>query len=349
MRQLNLPLLFLAAIVSLFMACKKEPLREKLLTAGIEKNDLGPGAVGTACTRSVRLVCGMLSFNDQAHFQETYDCLEAAYEAHLDAFEAQYGNLSEDDYNDMADQLGFVDEQTLIDFEGAMGFSSYRAYIFGEEDVWLNNGGDPQYGPGATNLFEDDIEAALMNKYGAVMIGGVIYLTLADGSVIEFCSCELYDRYLQDPSSVDLNDPCITLNKHLYYGNGTCCKSYQQEKGGHVYDSDKKITWTLLFEYNQHVDNARSFAKIRHWRLKNNKWRPRRADLLARADGRYSQPDCKEGSTYTKTKAKKRKTLKATYWHWQPATIITFKTADAKGYWEYPQSNYFSHALQFPC
>lgn len=278
-----------------------------------------------------------------------YDCLETAYEAHLDAFEAQYGYLSEDDYNDMADQLGFVDEQPFIDFESALGFDSYRALQAAAEDAWLDTGGDPSTGPFATNLFDDEIMETLMNEKGAVMIGGVIHLTLADGSVIEFCSCELYEQYLQDPSSVDLNDPCITVNKTMYYGDGTCCKSYQKEKDGDVYDTGKRITWTLLFEYNHHLDIARSYAKIRHWRWRNGKWRPRRADLLARAEGIYSHTDCKQGSTYTKTKAKKRKTLKATYWHWLPATIITFKTGEAKGYWEYPQSNYLSHALQFPC
>lgn len=62
---------------------------------------------GSDCTRSVRVVCGMLYFNDRGHFDEVYNCLLAAYEAHMDAFEAQWGDLSEDDYNDMADQLGF--------------------------------------------------------------------------------------------------------------------------------------------------------------------------------------------------------------------------------------------------
>jgi len=52
----------------------------------------------------------MLYFNSAAQYQEVYDCLEAAYDAHIDAFEAQWGHLSEDDYNDMADLLGFVDE-----------------------------------------------------------------------------------------------------------------------------------------------------------------------------------------------------------------------------------------------
>jgi len=292
----------------------------------------------------------MLSFADQVHFRHVYDCLETAYEAHLDAFGAQYGYLSEDDYNDMADQLGFVEEQPLIEFEGAIPFNSYRAAFAAQEEVWLANGGDPEFGPDASNRFEDDLEATLMNSDGAVMIGGVIHLTTADGRVIEFCSCAMYERYLLDPASVDPNDPCVTFHKNLYYGNGACCRSYQMDKGGDEYDQgSRKITWTLLFEYNNTWDVSRTFAKIRHWRWRNGRWKARSAEMLAQVPGTYSTVDCREGGTCNASKEKKRRTLKATYWHWQPQTIITFKTGEANGYWEYPQGNTLSHSLQFPC
>lgn len=348
MLRVPLPLLFIAAITTVVVACKKEPLREPPNQLGAAKH--GERASGNDCAKKVKQECGMLTFANHTDFQQVYNCLEAAYEAHLDAFETQYGYLSEDDYNDMADQLGFVDEQPPIDFEGALGFTTYRSLQAGAEDAWLSAGGDPGSGPFATNLFDDEIMETLMNEKGAVMIGGVVYLTLEDGSVLEFCSCTLYEQYLQDPSSVNPNDPCITYNKTLYVGNGTCCKSYQKEKGGAQYDSgSKKITWTLLFEYNQFWDNGRAFAKIRHWRYRNGTWRPRRADLLARAYGIYSHTDCKEGGPYSVTKAKKRKTLTAAYWHPIPASIITFKSGEARGYWEYPQGNSLSHSLQFPC
>jgi hypothetical protein len=129
----------------------------------------------------------MLVFTDADHFQEVYDCLEAAVEAHLDVFEAQWGYLSEDDFDNMAEQLGFVDEQPLIDFENALVFTSYRKVQAALEDAWLDAGGDPSDGPFQTDLFHDDVMATLMNTEGAVMIGGDVLLMLPDGEVISFC------------------------------------------------------------------------------------------------------------------------------------------------------------------
>ena len=84
----------------------------------------------------------MLSFVDHAQFEAAYNCLEAASEDHLDAFETSYGHLSEDDYNAMADAIGFVEEQPLIDCESTLSFTTYRMRMAGLESTWLANGGE---------------------------------------------------------------------------------------------------------------------------------------------------------------------------------------------------------------
>jgi hypothetical protein len=89
----------------------------------------------------------MLSFVDTTHYRIVFDCLEAEYNAHVNAFGSANASLSEDDFNDLADQLGFVDEQPLIDFEQQLGFPSYRRWYENELEQWFDNGGDPESFP----------------------------------------------------------------------------------------------------------------------------------------------------------------------------------------------------------
>jgi len=361
MRSLPISLLLFGAFVAIFGACKKEspgPNNKHVGGLGMEK--LG----GSDCARSVRVVCGMLAFNDQAHFQEVYDCLEAAYEAHMDAFEAQWGYLSEDDYNDMADQLGFVDEQPLIDFEQTYSFSSYRAQMTMLEDAFLLNGGDTAFSPEADNLFDDQVLETMYNANGAIMIGGIVHYRAPDGTHIDFCNCEVFEQYLTDPASVNVNDPCVGLQKTLFCSSPCdCCKSYQLDSDIDEYVTNERyIRWTLRFEYDKYwagpqgggfVWNHRSCAKIVHYKKVNGRWKRRRADLLARTEGVYSgsndQGFCKEPVPYFKEKAKRRKVLEARNWYGAPYYVRTFKTGEAKGYWEYPNSNYLNKILEFPC
>lgn len=177
MRRLPLPLLFLVAIASVFIACHKE-VRETL--PGTSADQVHAKSDVNTCMVKVEFQCGMLSFQTSQHFQEVYDCLSEAYESHLNDFEDQYGYLSEDDYNAMSDQLGFVDEQPLIDFETAFGFTSYRANLAAVESAFLAGGGDPEFGP--ESVFEDEVMEAMVNTHGAVMVGGRINMVNEQGA-----------------------------------------------------------------------------------------------------------------------------------------------------------------------
>lgn len=357
MDRLPLPFLFLVAIASVFVACRKE-IKDSEPTLPSQVSDAKSGIKD--CADKVKLECGMLSFDNAAQFQYVYDCLEEAYETHLDAFESQWGNLSEDDYNTMADQLGFVDELPLVQFEAAIGFTSYRATMQALENTFLQGGGDPFLGPDMNNVFDDQVLETLYNKDGAVMIGGIVHYRAPDGSQLTFCSCEKYEQYLLDPGSIDLNDECIVVPKNIFCSaQCDCCKANQVAHGEDPYDSNRKIIWTLRFEYDQvwdgggYVWNHRSVAKIVHWKVVNGNWKRRRADLLARTEGDYSDSNdqgfCKEPGPYFKENAKKRKQLEAKNFYGAPYYVKTFRTGEAKGYWEYPGANYLTHALEFPC
>lgn len=365
MRTLRLYFLSFVVVATVMVACRKEPIASAPSSADVQLKN------GADCAVGVSIECGMLAFVDRTHFDEVYQCLHLRHEAYLDWFEDQYGSLSEDAYNDMADQLGFVDEQTLIQFEDALVFSSYRKYIADLEEAWLAGGGDPEFGPGASDLFDDEVLATLVNENGAVLIGGIVHYTAPDGQETDFCSCELYEQYMANPNSVDLGDPCVVQPKTKYCSDYLtlpcyCCRSEQVEKGGIEFDDNKKVTWTLSFKYQSATwfsqNGTRAIAKIRGWRYKNGRWKARRMRMEANSTGHYWDRSCLvDNRFYSRVVQKKRKTVKAkallgSAYDLDP--IKTFKTGKAKGHWRfyYNGSDFneqYSDSLEFvpdpPC
>lgn len=204
-------LVVLCSFLLLALGCSKEPVDAVKVSQG------GVGVTkhsGADCIKEgLTIECGMLSFATQQDFTDLYDCLEAEYEAHLDDFETSWGYLSEDAYNDTADYFGFVDEQPLIDFEQALSFASAREALAYAEEQFLLGGGHPSNSPVLTSPYDDNIMATLLNVNGAVMIDGVIHVIDAEGNQWTFCSCNLYEQWLQDPNSIDPEDDCSLILK----------------------------------------------------------------------------------------------------------------------------------------
>ena len=141
--------------------CRKEPRSAPNdLTAGLTK------VSGLACAEGVKLECGIPFYQDSAHFEEVYECLEYAYETWQNDFESTYGYLSEDEYEDMASILNWVDEQPLLDFESANGYLSYRANLVLAEELWLASGA-AEPSPWVNDVFVDEVMGTMFNKDGA--------------------------------------------------------------------------------------------------------------------------------------------------------------------------------------
>lgn len=330
-------------VLLLFAGCSKEPVdtvKEASAGVGSTKRD------GKDCIDGVRMECGMLSFTSQQQFTDVYDCLEAAYEAHLGDFEAQYGGLSEDDYNDMADQLGFVDEQPFIDFEQAMSFFSARDALADAEELFLLGGGHPSNSPSLSSQFDDDIMATLFNVHGAVMIDGVIHVIDSEGNQWTFCSCNIYQQWLQDPNSVNPEDPCSLVLKGGVINTPTCKSDWWQYCWREYVTDEKEVNWKLQVKYWQFWDHSSATARIWHYKWKNNRWKPSRADLMVRSYGWYNNAqECQKLGSYDANRAKKRKALRVRYI--PPVQIASYLDREAKGYWEFPGSNYVNMALDY--
>lgn len=66
----------------------------------------------------------MLSFPSFQEFKTTLETLEAAVEAHQEAFYSQYENYTDEQVDSIAEVVGFNDQQPLVDFENSKNFSN---------------------------------------------------------------------------------------------------------------------------------------------------------------------------------------------------------------------------------
>ncbi|MGB3525584.1 MAG: hypothetical protein WBB32_06430 [Flavobacteriales bacterium] len=337
-------LLILTAIACLLFACKKEPLARDHDLIEQARNALKKDKVPNwkDCFKGFKgTQCGMLEFEDASAFNISYACLNASYEAHLTEFEDAYGHLSEEEMDEVAETTGFVDEKPLIDFEIDLTFFSYRAMLESEENDWLDNGGEPEDGPGAFAGSFDDVLSTLLNENGAVMIAGEIHVLLEDGSWIIFCNCEEYGKYINSPEAYSFEDnPCAiqaTPQFSQVFGTGGCCNDYGRRTGVQNWGASKNL-WEVEYAVPTSANDmwavygTRAIACVVNYKKVNNKWKKRRAKLTVGVLGAYQDMECEYSGTITDTKGKKRRKLRI-------ETHIPgdhpYKTGEMEGYWEW--------------
>lgn len=321
----------------LLVACKKD--MNRVAPSDVQQNiQKSEKKKENDCYKGVEVKCNMLSFRDQDQFNSVYDCLTAAYESWLDDFESQYGNLSEDDYNDMADNIGFVDEQPLIDFESSLAFSSYRAHLAELEDTWLQNGADDNSCPLDNDLFADDVMATLYNKDGAVMIGGTIFYNTPDGTTIEIPNgdCDLYEC-IRD-GKPDCNEGPVVFHKVVL---SDCGPDFARKDSTLYFDGDKrKVVWHMRFQHTggflggQH----KTISQIWSFKKKNGHWKKRRIDLAENLHGEAYNPEklC-DKNTVDELQAPKRRRTRTNHKGFWPKFVL-FAVKD-KSLWT---SHYFA-------
>ncbi|MFN3875433.1 MAG: hypothetical protein ACK4L7_05940, partial [Flavobacteriales bacterium] len=257
------------AIATMVIACRKDELGATAI------GPVNPKSNGGDCARNVRMDCGMLSFANEAEFQAVYDCLELAYEAHNDAFESEHAAVSEDDYDNLVDLLGFEEDQPLNEFEAGASSTSFRTSYLTALNAWMDLGEDPEQF-GMMDPFTNPIMATLSNSDRAVMIGGKIHVVDAIGRPWVFCDCSTYEQFLADPSSFENSeDPCISIPKVDYPGPGnTTCRNHWKSCYWHSITSTRKVNENVSFYWGW--PGAGSWttanAEIRAFKKRNGKW-----------------------------------------------------------------------------
>ncbi len=133
---------------------------------------------------SISVESGMLVFNSPSDFSQTIEYLDFKYAEYTDAFVAQYPGKTDDELADIADAVGFNDEQPFINFENQYGIYSLRSQITAAEDFWLaTTAGDETAPPDPDDTYMDDSETrTLVNANGQVKVGSTYYVFNSDGS-----------------------------------------------------------------------------------------------------------------------------------------------------------------------
>lgn len=120
--------------------------------------------------------CGknILVFPSWVNYNQTIDYLDQQTETYCDAFDLQWGYLSDDLYEVKCNELGFDEDKKLLQFENNFTFCSLRKKINTLETAWLAIQGDGLWDANAdldNHFIEDDTERALLNEGVEVIIG----------------------------------------------------------------------------------------------------------------------------------------------------------------------------------
>jgi len=232
-----------------------------------------------------------------------------------------------------------------VDFEqNSSGYYSYFQHMKAQHDAWLLAGADPATDPDASNVVGDLFMEVLLNRYAAVMIGGVIHMTLPNGDQVEILNgdCDVYNCFAINPGC-QIGGTNVVIHKGNYSGD---CRDNAEERGWQYWDSGKKrIKWRLKFKYSQFFDHHRTFAEVKSLRKKNGKWRDYRSDIGIVVNGPHnggseaigrSSINCEFAQGYDMIKAVKRRKYRSKfYWFPQPQIYYQIRIADVRGNFTY--------------
>lgn len=275
-----------------------------LLISGCTKNQIGDDIVesslGQSPVKNLETVCstsgitqdsGMLVFRNMNHFRTTLECLESAMENHEAAFEGQNSHLSDEDFNLMADSIGFRDFLPLEEFEQDLNFNSRRQMVENMIQSWLNSPVlDTLNDPDDLDNLSEELRT-LLSIDGKVIIGG-----------------EIYD-YLNDPEE-----------------KSSSCRLFSGSKKWVPYDNNLK-KYKLKVSVASYPWKAKQKAKITNYRQGNGlSWKRYKTNLFIQVGGFVRDNDCNFPlQTGNAIGPNRRSALKTKRVVWQPPTLVKYK------------------------
>lgn len=207
----------------------------------------------------------VLYFNAWEDVFATADCLDKLVEDHTVAFEESLGDVSEEEYNQIADDTGFDDYAPLSEKEGEWGITSVRHEINTAVDEWLVAQGealDLATYPDNFPLHGESVRT-LINANRQIVVGG---------QVSTFDDLPLTGEDDED------DDECKTNNRDK--------QTYTISNG-----QRQMLVKASVFDW---VAFVRAGSTTKSYIRKNNKWKKRRAKIAARISGQFRTITCEE-------------------------------------------------------
>jgi hypothetical protein len=257
---------------------------------------------------------GMLVFTDTTHFKSVMLQLENEYEAWNDQFEATWGYLSGDLYDQKAEQLSFDEEKPLKNFVKLFGLTPLKSKINTEQDVWLtNNVLDMNTYPLKDFGTSDPVIASMLNQQGEVKIGSTYYHITegGKGNWVEIRNNDINALTKVRNKQPLADSSIVTLEKR--YSNsddGQFCDTRVSRDSLQVYENgDKRFTYMIGVRRTLWWTITK--AEIHSFKKKNRGgWKGFKTDLKLQLEGNLYDFDCQSPTYFqTGTKEKKRKNL----------------------------------------
>ena len=284
----------------------------------------------------------ILIFPSWEKYWETIEKLDQMIEEDCDAFDTNVSNnVSDDQYDALAEAAGFDEDNVLRKFEEDLTFCSLRQKIESLENEWLDQQGDGQWDINTdpdNHFIDDETERTLLSQYAEVIIGdkerGYVYYKFIDdeGNWIEVHNNDLnvISQIAQqiNQGNIPTNNPNVTVvtpkrDKQIGYS----CKDKVKEVKYEVLGADrlKRISKVRpAFGTNCSNPNnpctsvfpSKVKAKTKGYKKKNGKWKARRLWIAAGINGQSQSDqglryiDCAIENRVHKYKEKRRRHVK---------------------------------------
>ena len=256
----------------------------------------------TQINNGVECENNILIFPTWDKYWGTIDQLDVMIDSDCDAFDATVpNNVTDDQYDALADAVGFDEDNVLRKFEEDLEFCSLRRKIEGEEATWLDQQGDGQWDANAdpdNHFIDDETERTLLSENAEVIIGdkkrGYTYYKFVDdeGNWIEVSNADLnvISQIAQQISqgSIPTNNPNVTVvTPKRDEQSGYSCKDKvkevkYEEIGGDRLKRISKVRPSFGTNCNANpctsVFPSKVKAKTKGYKRKNGRWICKKSD-----------------------------------------------------------------------
>lgn len=292
--------------IILFMAnCQKTPLDSQPNAVHASYIDLDNDYTGVSESD------GILWFDDLEAFAAVMTQLDGNYNDWNDAFEAEYAELDDDEFNATAEEEEYMEEQALLDFEDQFDYTSLRNILSALQDEWLEEGNfDPNNDPD-DHYVQDEILRTLLNEYAEIAIGESIY-KIYEEEVFEITDGDMstLEGIREDPEEYREAENVVVHDYSEGSGKSAVCKNWgfvKEHPGqGNKYHYIAKLSFRNYPFYSVIVAKSKAYKNS-----KRNK-----TSQSVQIYGSIYNPGCSSSSTVGSYKSKRRKVVRVRIPKW---------------------------------
>lgn len=276
-------------IISLFAliltGCSKEKNIEQI--SNNARTDFGNVKVITY-NNGLKTGITMLEFPSINAYENALNSLNQQLNAYDSTFYAHYSNLSDEAYDAKQTEVGYNEQQPLIDAEMSMSFvNSMRQSYVAIDNAWMSNTDlDMATYPKKEYPFSL-AEMTLLNSSGEVKIGDALlkltkngYLWITDGN---FSTLSNYNN--GDMNVLELVTVKTSLNE-----SSAECTSMEQENVPHYYATDKNVVRHV--HHHSYPWKITESAEITSYKKSNNNWKRYAIDLGVQCVSYFKDNTC---------------------------------------------------------